>query len=1045
MSTGKDCACCPPAPASVPSEAPNPPGLAAIAFRLDTQSGFKQTLLHNIGQYPALLPLTTRADDDPAIALADAWACSLDVLTFYQERIANEGFLRTATERRSVLELAREIGYELRPGVAAATELAFVMETAPGAPATAVVPVGTKVQSIPGQNQTAQIFETLGQITAQARWNALRVPSTRVGLPPRRGDSSLFLQGSSIRIQVGDVLLVVGDERLRDPNSERWDVRRVVSARSVPSSDGTPNGPGGYTIVRLDRPLGSIDPPESPAFLHARLFVFRTRANLFGYNAPDWRTMPLGVRATYLGMDASKTDTLGTEISAYPEWPGFTAGELSGAPPGSGQGTGLRGTYYAGENFQELRVERVDATIDFDETGMPWPPAGVPTTYFSVRWEGWVETTNAGDYVFTTKTDDGARLWVDGQLVIDKWILQSPYAWSSPSLPLSAYQKYAIRFEYYQEQGGAHAELSWQIPDGSGNSTVQDPIPATQLYPSDIHTLNLDAVYPKTGVNGWMVLATPAAKELYGVTAVGETACANFAQSAKVTWVSLSGRNLYADFNRHLRDTSVFTDPEELAWAEAPDGRLVGGQTLILTTPEPDLVSGQRVAVSGLTPAPDASEAIVKRLVDGEKLDVLVLAADGSSATLRFSADRDDISLPLVGAAEIATLQGAIVDHGRTQLKLQAALTGQYLALTVRINANLAAASHGDSRQMRVQPETLGSGDGSATFQSFQLKQSPLTYVSSTTTSGVASTLSVRIDDVEWQEVPTLYGVDATARVFTTRLADDASTTVGFGDGRTGARLTTGAENVQAVYRVGIGASGNLDAGQLTLLLSPQLGLKAVTNPIAAAGGTDSEHLAEARSNAPLTVLTLDRIVSLGDFESFASAFAGIGKAQAVWIWNGTERLVAVTVAAIDGATLSDLQLTNLHAAMDLVRPPHQTLLVARGTISRLTVQARLAIATGDSFTAVRNAVVSALLDAFGFINRQFGQPISASELVATMQQVEGVSYVLLDAFGNPGETSDLTGDPIGAQSAAWNNGALVPAEILLLDPAQIALTEITS
>ena len=54
-----------------------------------------------------LAALTTRAPDDPAIALLDAWATVADVLTFYQERIANEGFLRTATERRSVLELAR--------------------------------------------------------------------------------------------------------------------------------------------------------------------------------------------------------------------------------------------------------------------------------------------------------------------------------------------------------------------------------------------------------------------------------------------------------------------------------------------------------------------------------------------------------------------------------------------------------------------------------------------------------------------------------------------------------------------------------------------------------------------------------------------------------------------------------------------------------------------------------------------------------------------------------------------------------------------------
>jgi len=93
----------------------NRPGLSALAYRLATHSRFKGAMLRGISTRPALQALTTRDDDDPAIALVDAWAVTLDVLAFYQERIANEGYLRTATERRSLLELARTIGYELRP------------------------------------------------------------------------------------------------------------------------------------------------------------------------------------------------------------------------------------------------------------------------------------------------------------------------------------------------------------------------------------------------------------------------------------------------------------------------------------------------------------------------------------------------------------------------------------------------------------------------------------------------------------------------------------------------------------------------------------------------------------------------------------------------------------------------------------------------------------------------------------------------------------------------------------------------------------------
>src|SRR5262249_36629350 len=131
-----DCECCTGLATQTPAEVANRPGLSAIAYRVGIHSQFKHSLLAQLstGKLSALAQLQTRADDDFSIALLDAWATVADVLTFYQERIANESYLRTATERRSLLELARLIGYELRPGVAASTYLAFTLEDAPGAP-----------------------------------------------------------------------------------------------------------------------------------------------------------------------------------------------------------------------------------------------------------------------------------------------------------------------------------------------------------------------------------------------------------------------------------------------------------------------------------------------------------------------------------------------------------------------------------------------------------------------------------------------------------------------------------------------------------------------------------------------------------------------------------------------------------------------------------------------------------------------------------------------------------------------------------------------
>src|SRR5437773_6710890 len=115
--------------------------------------------------YP-LKGLTTRELNDPSIALLDAWATVADVLTFYEERIANEGYLRTATERRSILELARLVGYKLRPGVSSSVYLAYTLED----DAETTIPAGSRSQSLPGAGEQPQSFETSDLLIARAAW-----------------------------------------------------------------------------------------------------------------------------------------------------------------------------------------------------------------------------------------------------------------------------------------------------------------------------------------------------------------------------------------------------------------------------------------------------------------------------------------------------------------------------------------------------------------------------------------------------------------------------------------------------------------------------------------------------------------------------------------------------------------------------------------------------------------------------------------------------------------------------------------------------------
>ncbi len=215
MSTGgsssnlSSCGCCQGMPAL--SAVTNRAGLSAIAYRIGTYGVFFEQMLDQIhsitvpdiqSPQPAapLSILTTRSQDDPSIALLDVWAIVADILTFYQERIANEGFLRTATERRSVLELARAIGYELSPGVSASVYLQFTVEEIIGAPAPAISIPGVRTQSPAGPGSAA--FNS-GVVSIPQGTQVQSVPAP-VGFPRRsRPPATLKRESNGTRSSPG--------------------------------------------------------------------------------------------------------------------------------------------------------------------------------------------------------------------------------------------------------------------------------------------------------------------------------------------------------------------------------------------------------------------------------------------------------------------------------------------------------------------------------------------------------------------------------------------------------------------------------------------------------------------------------------------------------------------------------------------------------------------------------------------------------------------------------------------------------------------------
>ncbi|MFJ3102156.1 putative baseplate assembly protein [Streptomyces sp. NPDC086835] len=193
-----------------------PPGRSALEYRVGEYGSFLAAMLDRLASpaYPALRGLTARTPDDPAIGLLDSWAVVGDLLTFHSERIADEAYLRTANEHRSLALLGRLVGHRPRPGVAADTHLAYSLDRDPRDPdVSVVIPRGARSNSVPTTSgEDSQVFETSEDLTARASWNTLSVRRRRPSLLTPQDltrRSEIFVSGTSTALTAGDRLLFV--------------------------------------------------------------------------------------------------------------------------------------------------------------------------------------------------------------------------------------------------------------------------------------------------------------------------------------------------------------------------------------------------------------------------------------------------------------------------------------------------------------------------------------------------------------------------------------------------------------------------------------------------------------------------------------------------------------------------------------------------------------------------------------------------------------------------------------------------------------------
>ena len=918
------CGCCEGVEVVTPLSVASRPGLAALHYRVGTHAAFLETMLARLSssEFPALADCRPRDSSDFSVALLDGWATIADVLTFYQERIANEGYLHTATEARSVLELARLVGYELRPGVAASVYLAYTLDDGHDV----VIPTGSRVQSVPGPGELPQPFETSEPLNAHSALNVLRPRLTRPQVITR-GTRKVWFGGIATGLQKGDGLLVdLGDgdnrffERVAAVDVDHEAQRTVVT---LGTEDADEPGPApialrdlvralvtsarGQQLLRRDKEVG--DPPAFPSTGAGGDRYLRLLSNF----RPD-----LAQALTKAVASAPVTEPQAVRVYAM-----RTKASVFGhnAPLKVTPHTNAEPTFREWTFFEHEQITEVADTVNLD------------ASYDKVLPNSWVVIDyNAVDQdvkALPPKIFDDAGVLITRARQVNAGASRAQYGMSGPTTVVMLDDEWLDRAYLHNRKPGDEFEI--------------------------------------------------------------------------------------------VRKSAVFVQSEELTLAEEPI---------------PDDVCGTVLELDALYDGLDPGRALV---VSGERADV-----DGTSGVLAAELVR------VAAVAQVPTLHAAPrpgdMVHSFVLLDGDG-LDHCYERATLSIYGNVVHATHGETRA-----EVLGSGDATVPFPRFTLRQSPLTYVSAPTPSGVQSSLEVRVNEVRWPARSSLAELGSTDRGYITRTDDASATTVVFGDGTHGRRLPTGIENVRAGYRNGIGKGGNLDIGRLTQLATKPLGVKDVNNPVPATGGADADGRDQAKANVPVSLKAFDRLVSLADYADFARVFAGVGKATATRLTAGHRRVVFVTVAGVDDIPIdesSDL-LVNLRRALHRFGDPDLAVEVGPRRLLLADLTAGVRLDPDYEWASVEPNIRDALVTALGFDHREIGQDLSESEVLAIIQRQPGVVSVWLDSIGALSYDDGLItpvapfgldetppfhpGRRVLAEEAAVNaTGEPVPAQLLYL------------
>ncbi len=579
------------------------------------------------------------------------------------------------------------------------------------------------------------------------------------------------------------------------------------------------------------------------------------------------------------------------------------------------------------------------------------------------------------------------------------------------------------------------------------------------------HRLDLDKLYPTLASNSWIVLRQNGNAAVYNAVSVGPSVRKDFARGKDFTSVMVDGPEQLSSFNRNI--TMILVQSEQLPLF---DDQPIQGDTLPLSSFVPGIYEGQKLLVSGkrLRLRVTGQLAAPLQFVSADGLRQISFTTDDTLVVMGITAtnipdvytwqlkDRNGFvgSFTAPGAAisyepapdqdevvsELLTVL-AIQAQAATSLKLESPLSNVYDRSSTTICANVVPATHGQT----IENEVLGSVNMQRDTRHFMLKQKPLTYTSPVQAEEhLPGTLQVQVNGVPWHQAPYLYGLSTNQRSYVVQNDSQNNTWLIFGNGNYGAHLPSGQEHITATYRIGSGQVGNVPANSLTTLRKRPPGIQRVTNPIPASGGADPESNDMVRINAPLHVQqTMQRIVSFNDYEHFARSYAGIGKVQVKSLWNSRSHLVYMTIAGEEGQKIDKTSIFYQNLQRDVrsaVLSPSQPIEIDLCETLYFQLEAALVLQPGYDASTVKANVRQKLTQTFGFDTRQLAQPLSVSEVIVTIQDVNGVAGVKLKSFYIKGQQAALN-LVLEAKSGRLEAGILHPAQLLLIDADEQGIT----